>query len=94
MGLASSCGTKKKTPSHETTWGSRLNPGIDLLSRTVASTVPSAPGGLTALFGMGRGVSPSILTPEIETQLRRLHNLKLLQLIHYIIDAPDLICDQ
>jgi len=34
------------------------------------------------------------LTPEIETQLRRLHNLKLLQLIHYIIDAPDLICDQ
>jgi len=34
------------------------------------------------------------LTPEIETQLRRLHNLKLSQLIHYIIDAPDLICDQ
>jgi hypothetical protein len=26
--------------------------------------------------------------------LRRLHNLKLSQLIHYIIDAPDLICDQ
>ena len=108
IGLASSCGTKKKPQATCATWGSRLNPGIVLLSRTVASTVPSALRGLTALFGMGRGVSPSILTPEIETQLRspvqrtpsgkgslrELHNLKLSQLIHYIIDAPDLICDQ
>ncbi len=35
-------------------------PGSDLLSHAVASTVPSAQMGLTSLFGMGRGVSPSV----------------------------------
>jgi hypothetical protein len=34
--------------------------GGDLLSREVALRVPSALRGLTALFGMGRGVSPSL----------------------------------
>jgi hypothetical protein len=33
--------------------------GGDLLSRALAGQVPSALRGLTALFGMGRGVSPS-----------------------------------
>ena len=33
--------------------------GGDLLSRALASQVPSALRGLTSLFGMGRGVSPS-----------------------------------
>jgi hypothetical protein len=33
--------------------------GGDLLSQALASQVPSALRGLTALFGMGRGVSPS-----------------------------------
>jgi hypothetical protein len=32
-------------------------PGGDLLSQGVAPQVPSAQRGLTALFGMGRGVS-------------------------------------
>lgn len=36
-----------------------MNPGGDLLSRERESGVPSALRGLTALFGMGRGVSPS-----------------------------------
>ena len=35
-----------------------------LLSRALASQVPSALRGLTALFGMGRGVSPSPKPPE------------------------------
>ena len=39
-------------------------PGNDLLSRTVTSTVPSALRGLTAVFGMGTGVSPSVESPE------------------------------
>ena len=33
--------------------------GGDLLSQALSSQVPSARRGLTALFGMGRGVSPS-----------------------------------
>jgi hypothetical protein len=38
--------------------------GDDLLSRTVASPVPSALTGLTAVFGMGTGVSPSLWSPK------------------------------
>ena len=33
--------------------------GGDLLSQALAGQVPSALWGLTALFGMGRGVSPT-----------------------------------
>ena len=39
--------------------------GGDLLSQALASQVPSALWGLTALFGMGRGVSPTQWPPEI-----------------------------
>ena len=35
-----------------------------LLSQALAGQVPSALRGLTALFGMGRGVSPSLKPPE------------------------------
>src|SRR5205807_7936983 len=35
-----------------------------LLSQALASQVPSALRGLTSLFGMGRGVSPSLRPPE------------------------------
>ena len=38
--------------------------GGDLLSQAVSHQVPSALRGLTALFGMGRGVSPSLLPPK------------------------------
>ena len=38
--------------------------GGDLLSQAVSHQVPSALKGLTALFGMGRGVSPSLLPPK------------------------------
>src|SRR6202035_1616358 len=38
--------------------------GDDLLSQTVASLVPSAQTGLTAVFGMGTGVSPSLWSPK------------------------------
>src|SRR3954454_22680201 len=38
--------------------------GGDLLSQAVAHQVPSALRGLTALFGMGRGVSPSLWPPK------------------------------
>jgi hypothetical protein len=39
-------------------------PGSDLLSHTLAHAVPSALRGLTAVFGMGTGVSPSPEPPE------------------------------
>ena len=39
--------------------------GGDLLSRTVTSQVPSALKGLTSVFGMGTGGTPSSLPPEM-----------------------------
>jgi hypothetical protein len=41
-----------------------IGPGGDLLSHPVSRAVPSALKGLTAGFGMGPGVSPSLWPPE------------------------------
>ena len=43
--------------------------GGDLLSRTVTSQVPSALKGLTSVFGMGTGGTPSSLPPEMVSYL-------------------------
>ena len=40
-----------------------LYPGCDLLSHTLADTVPSALEGLTSGFGMEPGVSPPVWQP-------------------------------
>src|SRR5207247_8561668 len=40
------------------------NPGVFLLSHAVARAVPSAPRGLTSVFGMGTGVTLSTQPPE------------------------------
>ena len=42
----------------------KLLPGNDLLSHALTRAVPSALRGLTAVFGMGTGVSPSPEPPE------------------------------
>ena len=42
-----------------------MESGGDLLSRAVTSQVPSALKGLTSVFGMGTGVTPSSLPPEM-----------------------------
>ena len=39
-------------------------PGDDLLSHPVTQAVPSALRGLTSVFGMGTGVTPSLESPE------------------------------
>jgi hypothetical protein len=44
--------------------GSYERTGGVLLSQALAGQVPSALRGLTALFGMGRGVSPSLSPPK------------------------------
>ena len=44
--------------------------GGDLLSLTVTSQVPSALKGLTSVFGMGTGVTPSSLPPEMVSYFR------------------------
>ena len=44
---------------------SSMESGGDLLSRAVTSQVPSALKGLTSVFGMGTGVTPSSLPPEM-----------------------------
>ena len=43
----------------------KKNRGGDLLSHPVAQTVSSAQKGLTSVFGMGTGVSPSLKPPQI-----------------------------
>jgi hypothetical protein len=40
------------------------NPGDFLLSHTVSRAVPSAPAGLTSVFGMGTGVTLPTKSPE------------------------------
>ena len=42
--------------------------GDDLLSQTLASLVPSALAGLTAVFGMGTGVTLPELSPAQDPQ--------------------------
>ena len=42
-----------------------LESGNDLLSRAVSSQVPSTLKGLTSVFGMGTGGTPSLLSPEM-----------------------------
>ena len=45
--------------------GRLRNPGDDLLSQGVPPQVPSALAVFTSVFGMGTGVSPPLLPPEI-----------------------------
>jgi hypothetical protein len=44
--------------------GATINLGNVLLSHTVTRAVPSALKGLTSVFGMGTGVSPSPWSPR------------------------------
>ena len=46
-----------------------MESGGDLLSRAVTSQVPSALKGLTSVFGMGTGGTPSSLPPEMVSYL-------------------------
>ena len=48
----------------------QLIPGDDLLFHPVYRAVPSAQEGLTSLFGMGRGVSPPLWSPEFFFNLK------------------------
>jgi hypothetical protein len=52
---------KRKRPVSHTRSGAFfiIIPGGDLLSHTVTHAVPSALRGLTSVFGMGTGVTPS-----------------------------------
>ena len=58
------CRTKKNPPS--SSHGRRVKErfGDDLLSHPVSGAVPLAQMGLTSLFGMGRGVTPPLLSPK------------------------------
>src|SRR3954469_2361537 len=56
--------TPKKPAQHITERAFLNNPGDFLLSHTVTRAVPSAPTGLTSVFGMGTGVTLSTKSPE------------------------------
>ena len=57
---------QKETPlgPSEGRQGRKKKSGDDLLSHAVTRAVPSAPEGLTSVFGMGTGVTPPIQSPE------------------------------
>jgi hypothetical protein len=57
-------GTTKSPPSELEGDFIIRNPGGDLLSQGASPQVPSARAGLTAVFGMGTGVSPPPWPPE------------------------------
>ena len=48
------------------------NPGDFLLSHAVSRAVPSAPTGLTSVFGMGTGVTLSTKSPENLSKLLKI----------------------
>ena len=58
-------GLKSKSPTGEIRSGFDNTPGDALLSHKVALAVPSALEGLTAVFGMGTGVAPPLISPGI-----------------------------
>ena len=53
-----------KTPFIMNEGGFIINSGGSLLSHTVAHAVPSAQKSLTSVFGMGTGVTSSLLPPK------------------------------
>ena len=56
---------KAKSPREQNALaGFRINPGDFLLSHAVSRAVPSAPAGLTSVFGMGTGVTLPTKSPE------------------------------
>ena len=62
-----------------------MESGSDLLSRAVSSQVPSALKGLTSVFGMGTGVTPSLSPPEwVIFSFHTLTTAQLLFLIQFL----------
>jgi hypothetical protein len=57
-------GQMQKKGLEEILQGLCINPGNDLLSHQVSLTVPLALRGLTSVFGMGTGVTPSLKSPR------------------------------
>ena len=62
--LAGRTGPKIRVPLPLRVAGLKKVLGNDLLSQRVTPSVPSALEGLTAVFGMGTGVSPPPLPPN------------------------------
>ena len=65
--------------------GDLLESGGDLLSRAVTSQVPSALKGLTSVFGMGTGVTPSLSPPEMVNIFRQARSVVLFFLFTYLL---------
>ena|SRR5690554_7898569 len=64
-----------------------IGSGSDLLSQAVSHQVPSALKGLTSVFGMGTGVTLSLLPPENFLKVLYLQNYTM----HFIDQALDLL---
>ena len=62
-------------------WAAKLESGDDLSSRAVSSQVLSTLKGLTSVFGMGTGGTPSPLSPEIGWRFALLFLLRALHVL-------------
>jgi hypothetical protein len=67
-------GTQRKSPLELTSGLFLNNPGDFLLSHAVTRAVPSAPTGLTSVFGMGTGVTLSTKSPENRFEISNLRS--------------------
>ena len=75
-------GCKIEKPLTETARGFKNRPGDYLLCHTSSDAVPSAQRGLTSLFGMGRGVSPALLSPRLDVRMSDRETVGLTSLGH------------
>ena len=67
-----------------------MESGGDLSSRAVSSQVLSALKGLTSVFGMGTGGTPSPLPPEIVSSFRTLTTAHFVELTSCLSDLLSL----
>ena len=65
-----------------------MESGSDLLSRAVSSQVPSALKGLTSVFGMGTGVTPSLSPPERVIKMFAVPGLRPFSAIRLLNSRP------
>ena len=67
-------GTNKSPREINALAGLLNNPGDFLLSHAVTRAVPSAPAGLTSVFGMGTGVTLPTKSPENRFEISNLRS--------------------
>jgi hypothetical protein len=77
-------GFKKKASINRNLLRLKINPGDVLLFHAVTHIVSLALAGLTALFGMGRGVTPPLKSPEI-LKIKTIESIDLMRIVYNVL---------